>query len=108
MVQYRMCQGIMELVNALIYGDRLHCGSLDVANAKLKFSELKPCKAWLKEVRENTCRLKSILQRLLPYLISSRGHASFSKINARIVNVGAFLVVGMREILALPSDGREF
>lgn len=52
MMQYRMCQGIMELVNALIYGDRLHCGSLDVSNAKLNFSGSKPRKSWLKKVRE--------------------------------------------------------
>lgn len=52
MMQYRMCQGIMELVNALIYGDRLHCGSLDVSNAKLNFSGSRPCKSWLKKVRE--------------------------------------------------------
>ncbi|XP_059451094.1 DNA replication ATP-dependent helicase/nuclease JHS1 isoform X1 [Corylus avellana] len=48
--QYRMCQGIMELSNALIYGDRLRCGSPEVANAKLQFSSLKSCSLWLKEV----------------------------------------------------------
>ncbi|KAF3570204.1 hypothetical protein F2Q69_00063658 [Brassica cretica] len=34
--QYRMCRGIMELSNALIYGDRLCCGSAEVANATLE------------------------------------------------------------------------
>lgn len=28
-----MCQGIMELSNALIYGDRLRCGSPEIAHA---------------------------------------------------------------------------
>ncbi|XP_020148913.1 DNA replication ATP-dependent helicase/nuclease JHS1 [Aegilops tauschii subsp. strangulata] len=36
--QYRMSSGIMELSNSLIYGNRLCCGSLEIANAKLKFS----------------------------------------------------------------------
>ncbi|XP_057995142.1 DNA replication ATP-dependent helicase/nuclease JHS1-like isoform X2 [Hevea brasiliensis] len=48
--QYRMCQGIMELSNALIYGDRLRCGSPEIANRKLKFSRLKSCSSWLNEV----------------------------------------------------------
>ncbi|CAB4269340.1 unnamed protein product [Prunus armeniaca] len=39
--QYRMCQGIMELSNALIYGDRLRCGSPEIANAKLDFFKFK-------------------------------------------------------------------
>ena len=37
-LQYRMSSGIMELSNSLIYGNRLCCGSLEIANAKLKFS----------------------------------------------------------------------
>ncbi|KAB2626947.1 DNA replication ATP-dependent helicase/nuclease DNA2-like [Pyrus ussuriensis x Pyrus communis] len=36
--QYRMCRGIMELSNALIYGDRLRCGSPEIENVKLKVS----------------------------------------------------------------------
>ncbi|XWS74707.1 hypothetical protein CRYUN_Cryun01aG0020800 [Craigia yunnanensis] len=49
--QYRMCQSIMELSNALIYGDRLRCGSPEVANAKLKFSRPNSsCSSWLKAV----------------------------------------------------------
>ncbi|XP_021612067.1 DNA replication ATP-dependent helicase/nuclease JHS1 isoform X4 [Manihot esculenta] len=48
--QYRMCQGIMELSNALIYGDRLRCGSSEIANGKLNFSRLKSCSSWLNEV----------------------------------------------------------
>ncbi|KAM4081953.1 hypothetical protein ACJW30_11G132500 [Castanea mollissima] len=52
--QYRMCQGVMELSNALIYGDRLRCGSSEIANAKLKLSCLKSCSSWLKEVLNPT------------------------------------------------------
>ncbi|XVE99925.1 hypothetical protein REPUB_Repub03eG0242300 [Reevesia pubescens] len=48
--QYRMCQSIMELSNALIYGDRLRCGSPEVANAKLKFPRPNSCSSWLKAV----------------------------------------------------------
>lgn len=46
--QYRMCQGIMQLSNALIYGDRLRCGSTDVANAKLNFAKENLYSSWLK------------------------------------------------------------
>lgn len=46
-----MCQGIMELSNALIYGDRLRCGSPEIANAKLNFSSWKFHSLWIKEVR---------------------------------------------------------
>ena len=46
-----MCQSIMELSNALIYGDRLRCGSPEVANAKLKFPRPNSaCSSWLKAV----------------------------------------------------------
>ncbi|OMO90149.1 hypothetical protein COLO4_19317 [Corchorus olitorius] len=48
--QYRMCQSIMELSNALIYGDRLRCGSPEVANAKLNFPRPSSCSSWLKAV----------------------------------------------------------
>ncbi|KAH1038868.1 hypothetical protein J1N35_040611 [Gossypium stocksii] len=48
--QYRMCKSIMELSNALIYGDRLRCGSPEIANAKLKFTKPISCSSWLKIV----------------------------------------------------------
>ncbi|CAI8612315.1 unnamed protein product [Vicia faba] len=48
--QYRMCQGIMDLSNVLIYGDRLRCGSSEIANAKLEFSGLSCCLPWLEDV----------------------------------------------------------
>ncbi|ONK72257.1 uncharacterized protein A4U43_C04F17470 [Asparagus officinalis] len=48
--QYRMCSAIMELSNTLIYGNRLHCGSSAIANAKLKFSDAASSSLWLKQV----------------------------------------------------------
>ncbi|VVA90552.1 unnamed protein product [Arabis nemorensis] len=52
--QYRMCRGIMELSNALIYGDRLCCGSAEVANATLALSTSTSNSLWLKKVLEPT------------------------------------------------------
>lgn len=49
-MQYRMSQGIMELSNALIYGDRLRCGSSEIADAKIQVPNVKSCSSWLKEV----------------------------------------------------------
>uniref|UniRef100_J3M0U5 DNA replication ATP-dependent helicase/nuclease n=1 Tax=Oryza brachyantha TaxID=4533 RepID=J3M0U5_ORYBR len=48
--QYRMSSGIMELSNSLIYGDRLSCGSLEIANSKLKLSGREPVHLKLKEI----------------------------------------------------------
>ncbi|KAG9452225.1 hypothetical protein H6P81_005129 [Aristolochia fimbriata] len=48
--QYRMCASIMELSNALIYGNRLRCGSSEVADAKLEIVCSKPVASWLNEV----------------------------------------------------------
>lgn len=49
--QYRMCAGVMKLSNALIYGNRLRCGSSAVADAELDVtgvSKVNP--PWLREV----------------------------------------------------------
>ncbi|XP_065006281.1 DNA replication ATP-dependent helicase/nuclease JHS1-like isoform X1 [Musa acuminata AAA Group] len=48
--QYRMCAGIMELSNALIYGNRLRCGSSEIADAKLEFSCSKSTILWQQEI----------------------------------------------------------
>lgn len=45
-----MSAGIMELSNSLIYGNKLRCGSLEIANAKLKFSGREPVHLKLKQV----------------------------------------------------------
>ncbi|XP_020085618.1 DNA replication ATP-dependent helicase/nuclease DNA2 isoform X2 [Ananas comosus] len=50
--QYRMSAGIMELSNALIYGNRLRCGSSEIADAKLKYSSNEPVALWLKEIMD--------------------------------------------------------
>lgn len=49
-MQYRMSAGVMKLSNALIYGEKLRCGSPDVENAKLKLSNRGAMSSWLKEV----------------------------------------------------------
>ncbi|KAG5021065.1 hypothetical protein JHK87_016920 [Glycine soja] len=43
-------QDIMDLSNALIYGDRLRCGSFEVANSKLEFSGLNCDLPWLEDL----------------------------------------------------------
>ncbi|XP_078162999.1 DNA replication ATP-dependent helicase/nuclease JHS1-like [Carex rostrata] len=48
--QYRMCSEIMELSNTLIYGNRLRCGSSQVALAKLDFSIKKSTQPWLNQI----------------------------------------------------------
>lgn len=48
--QYRMCSAIMELSNALIYGNRLRCGSPDIENSKLKYTSSTSVSLWLHEV----------------------------------------------------------
>lgn len=50
-LQYRMCAGIMDLSNALIYGNRLCCGSSEIANAQLNLSFVNPIVPWLQEVK---------------------------------------------------------
>ncbi|KAJ4799880.1 DNA replication helicase [Rhynchospora pubera] len=48
--QYRMCTGIMELSNSLIYGNRLRCGSTQVALAKLDFCTKRSKHPWLNQI----------------------------------------------------------
>ncbi|GAB4860615.1 hypothetical protein Ancab_035775 [Ancistrocladus abbreviatus] len=48
-VQYRMCAGIMNPSNALIYGNRLRCGSSKEENVKLQFSNSMSVPSWLKK-----------------------------------------------------------
>ncbi|CAK9170418.1 unnamed protein product [Ilex paraguariensis] len=50
--QYRMCAAIMELSNALIYGNRLRCGSSEIEDAKLKYTSSASLSSWLKEVQK--------------------------------------------------------
>ncbi|KAH9297337.1 hypothetical protein KI387_029019, partial [Taxus chinensis] len=48
--QYRMCAGVMKLSNALIYGNRLRCGSSAVADARLEIKGVPKQSPWLREV----------------------------------------------------------
>ncbi|KAK4488581.1 hypothetical protein RD792_004347 [Penstemon davidsonii] len=48
--QYRMCADIMALSNALIYGNRLLCGSSEIENAKVKYRCSASAPTWLMEV----------------------------------------------------------
>ncbi|CAM8904527.1 unnamed protein product [Rhodiola kirilowii] len=64
--QYRMCQEIMELSNALIYGNRLRCGSPEVASARLEFSTSKLTLGWLRKVLDRDRPVIFINTDLLP------------------------------------------
>ncbi|KAI3719214.1 hypothetical protein L6452_20109 [Arctium lappa] len=66
--QYRMCAPIMELSNALIYGNRLRCGSPDVANAKLEYTSSTSLSSWLKKVLDPLRPVIFINTDLLPGL----------------------------------------
>ncbi|XP_024988760.1 DNA replication ATP-dependent helicase/nuclease DNA2 [Cynara cardunculus var. scolymus] len=66
--QYRMCAPIMELSNALIYGNRLCCGSPDVANAKLEYTSSTSLPSWLNKVLDPLRPVIFINTDLLPGL----------------------------------------
>ncbi|KAL8229689.1 hypothetical protein R6Q57_014589 [Mikania cordata] len=66
--QYRMCAPIMDLSNALIYGNRLRCGSPDVANAKLEYTSSTSTLLWLKKVLDPLRQVVFINTDLLPGL----------------------------------------
>ncbi|KAI7740314.1 hypothetical protein M8C21_005294 [Ambrosia artemisiifolia] len=66
--QYRMSAPIMELSNALIYGNRLRCGSPDVANAKLVYTNSTSTSLWLKKVLDPLRQVIFINTDLLPGL----------------------------------------
>ncbi|KAJ4958932.1 hypothetical protein NE237_026043 [Protea cynaroides] len=66
--QYRMNAGIMELSNGLIYGNRLRCGSPEIANAKLRFQCAKPSTSWLKQVLDPNKPVIFINTDMLPAL----------------------------------------
>lgn len=52
----------MELSNALIYGNRLRCGSSEIADAKLEYLSNEPVALWLKEVNLSYKYLRSVLK----------------------------------------------
>lgn len=70
--QYRMCADIMELSNALIYGNRLRCGSPEIENAKIAYTGAASAPEWLKQIsckhlRHMTAKLQII--QLKPILL---------------------------------------
>ncbi|XP_010275324.1 PREDICTED: DNA replication ATP-dependent helicase/nuclease DNA2 [Nelumbo nucifera] len=83
--QYRMCAGIMELSNALIYGNRLRCGSSEIANAKLKFLGAEPMTSWLKEVLNPSRSVIFINTDMLPALETKDQNAVNNPLEAYIV-----------------------
>ncbi|KAG5034881.1 hypothetical protein JHK87_009791 [Glycine soja] len=54
-------QEILDLSNALIYGDRLRCGSFEAANAKLEFSGLNCGLPWLEDLAALEARDQKIV-----------------------------------------------
>uniref|UniRef100_A0A803LIK9 DNA replication ATP-dependent helicase/nuclease n=1 Tax=Chenopodium quinoa TaxID=63459 RepID=A0A803LIK9_CHEQI len=96
--QYRMCAGVMKLSNALIYGEKLRCGSLDVENAKLKLSNKGPMSPWLKEVLDADKPVMFINTDILP---------AFETKDKKTVNnpIEAYLVAEITE--ALTNHGVE-
>ncbi|KAH7849649.1 hypothetical protein Vadar_020933 [Vaccinium darrowii] len=83
--QYRMCAGIMELSNALIYGNRLHCGSSEVENAKLNYTSSKYVSPWLKEVLDPNRPVIFIDTDMLPALEAKDGKTVNNPTEANII-----------------------
>ncbi|PWA69914.1 DNA replication helicase [Artemisia annua] len=83
--QYRMCAPIMELSNALIYGDRLRCGSPDVANAKLEYTSSTSLSSWLKKVLDPLGQVIFINTDLVPGLEVKDGKTVNNPLEAYII-----------------------
>ncbi|PWA98098.1 DNA replication helicase [Artemisia annua] len=83
--QSRMCAPIMELSNALIYGDRLRCGSPDVANAKLEYTSSTSLSSWLKKVLDPLRQVIFINTDLLPGLEVKDGKTANNPLEAYII-----------------------
>nr|XP_029123131.1 DNA replication ATP-dependent helicase/nuclease DNA2 isoform X1 [Elaeis guineensis] len=84
--QYRMCAGIMELSNALIYGDRLRCGSSEIASAELKFSSTGTITLWLKEILDPKRSVIFINTDQLPALEAKEHNTVNNPIEAFIIS----------------------
>ncbi|KAH6793808.1 DNA replication helicase [Perilla frutescens var. hirtella] len=83
--QYRMCAAIMELSNALIYGNRLRCGSAEIENAKLKYRSLAAAPAWLKKVLDPNHPVIFINTDLLPAYETNDHKAINNPIEAYVI-----------------------
>ncbi|KAJ8756155.1 hypothetical protein K2173_024702 [Erythroxylum novogranatense] len=84
--QYRMSQGIMELSNALIYGDRLRCGSSDIANARLKISNINTCSSWINDVLNPSRSVIFVNTDMLPAFEVKDSKALSNPIEAYIIS----------------------
>ncbi|CAA0842768.1 DNA replication helicase- putative [Striga hermonthica] len=83
--QYRMCAAIMELSNALIYGNRLRCGSTEIENAKLKYRCSTSISSWLLEVLNPSQPVIFINTDSLPAYESSDRKALSNPVEANII-----------------------
>ncbi|KAL9245210.1 hypothetical protein vseg_018886 [Gypsophila vaccaria] len=83
--QYRMCAGIMKLSNALIYGDRLRCGSPVIENAKLKLFKRGLISPWLEKVLDEDKPVIFINTDELPALESKDHKTVNNPVEAHIV-----------------------
>ncbi|XP_047955543.1 DNA replication ATP-dependent helicase/nuclease JHS1 [Salvia hispanica] len=91
--QYRMCADIMELSNALIYGNRLRCGSTEIENAKLKYRSSASSPAWLIKVLDPNQPVIFINTDLLPAYESNDRKALNNPIEAHIIAEAVKLLV---------------
>ncbi|XAR54242.1 DNA helicase [Bertholletia excelsa] len=83
--QYRMCAGIMQLSNALIYGSRLRCGSSEIENAKLKYTSSNFASSWLKQVLDQNRPVIFINTDILPAFEMRDGKTLNNPVEARII-----------------------
>lgn len=83
--QYRMCSGIMELSNALIYGNRLRCGSSEIENSKLKLINPDSISPWLKEVLDPDLPVTFINTDMLPAFESKENKTIKNPMEAYII-----------------------
>ncbi|XP_051146312.1 DNA replication ATP-dependent helicase/nuclease JHS1 [Andrographis paniculata] len=84
--QYRMCAAIMELSNALIYDNRLRCGSAEVENAKLSYQRSFSVESsWIIQVLNPDQPVVFINTDLLPAFETNDGKALNNPTEAYIV-----------------------
>lgn len=109
--QYRMCQDIMEVSNILIYGQRLKCGSEEVAKRSLVIphpgvlknlqydKSLARESRWMETVFEPSNKVLFLDHDNLPALEEARGDSIKNYIEAMLVEqvVGALVEAGVEE-----------
>lgn len=83
--QYRMSTAIMELSNALIYGNRLVCGSPEIGSAKLRYRCSLSAPVWLMKVLDPNQPVIFINTDLLPAYERNDRKAVNNPIEANII-----------------------